>query len=127
MWQVLLAAAVAGSGIFAKNLFFNNNGDPTASPLPPQTERKTHGKCDQNRLRPSSSSSHFVTNGVSQSNRNGDSGEAEDIFRFSSSGASRKPRNRPRGFKKKVEVERLSLCFKKRRTSKTAFVKSSTG
>ena len=105
MWPVLLAAAVVGTGICAKNLFFNNNRHPIASPPPPQTEQKTHDKCDQS----------------------GDVGGAEEIVKISSSGVSKKPRNRLRGFKKKVEVERLSRCFKKKRTSKAAFVKSSTG
>ena len=105
MWPVLLAAAVVGTGICAKNLFFNNNRHPTASPPPPQTEQKTHDKCDQS----------------------GDVGGAEEIDSFSSSGVSKKPRNRLRGFKKNVEVERLSRCFKKKRTNKAAFVKSSTG
>ena len=88
-----------------KTFFFNNNRHPIASPPPSQTEQKTHDKCDQS----------------------GDVGGAEEIVRFSSSDVSKKPRNRLRGFKKKVEVERLSHCFKKKRTSKAAFVKSSTG
>ena len=117
---VLLAAVVAGTGICAKNLFFNNNRHPTVSPPPPQTEQKTHDECDQNRHQP-------VSNVISQSNQSGDVGRAEEIVRFSSSGVSKKPRNRLRGFKKKVKVERLSRCFKKKRTSKNAFVKSSTG
>ena len=109
----------------AKNLFFNNNRHPTASPPPPQTEQKTHDKCDQNHHQPFSSLS--VSNVVSQSNQSGDVGGAEEIFKLSSSGVSKKPRNRLRGFKKKVEVKRFSRCFKKKRTSKAAFVKSSTG
>ena len=125
MWPVLLAAAVVGTGICAKNLFFNNNRHPTASPPPSQTKQKTHDKCEQIRHQPFSSLS--VSNVVSQSHQSGDVGGAEEIVRFSSSGVSKKPRNRLRGFKKKVEVERLSRCFKKKRTSKAAFVKSSTG
>ena len=88
-----------------KNLIFNKNRHPTTSPPPPQTEQKTHDECDQS----------------------GDVGGAEEIVTFSSSGVSKKPRNRLRGFKKKVKVERFSRCFKKKRTSKAAFVKSSTG
>ena len=107
MWQVLLAAAIAGTGMCAKNLFFNKNRHPIASPPPPQTEQKTHDECDQN--------------------QSGDVGGAEEIVTFSSSGVSKKPRNRLRGFKKKVKVERFSRCFKKKRTSKATFVKSSTG
>ena len=89
MWPVLLTAAVVGTGICAKNLFFNNNRLPIASPPPPQIEQKTHDKCEEI---------------SSQSNQSGDVGGAEEIVRFSSSGVSKKPRNRLRGFKKKVEV-----------------------
>ena len=46
MWPVLLVAAVVGTGICAKNLFFNNNRHPTSSPQPSQTEQKTHDECE---------------------------------------------------------------------------------
>lgn len=130
MWQVLLAAAVAGSGILARNLFSNSSGDPTSSPSsPPLTESRTHDdECaDQSRRQKPPPSSHFIPDRASEPSRSGVVGEAEEIFRFSSSAASKQRRPRPRGFKKKVEVERFSLCFKKRRTGKASSVKSSTG
>ena len=51
-----------------------------------------YNKCDQNRHQPFSSLS--VSNVVSQSNQSGDVGGAEEIFRLSSSGVSKKQRNR---------------------------------
>ncbi|PSR98185.1 Kinesin-like protein [Actinidia chinensis var. chinensis] len=66
MWQFLLAAAVAGSGLFAKHVL-NTNADPS-------TESET--KCDHSREKQPS----FATSTVESCDGDG------SVFRFSSSG-----------------------------------------
>ncbi|XP_041026207.1 uncharacterized protein LOC121266455 [Juglans microcarpa x Juglans regia] len=88
MWQVLLAAAVAGStGLVAKHLFGpNDTDDPTPSTLPQQTDNPFHApsSCD------------------------GSQSEQDGIFRFSSSGSRAGSGSKNSRIKKTARVKRSS-------------------
>lgn len=122
MWQVLLAAAaaIAGSGIFAKRLLNINGAQPIA--VSPKSDEPKQVECCLSL----NSSPPTCTN-------------EESIFRFSSASGfpgSKKWRKKPafgsRGFKnveksgERTEEDRrtrFAVCLKKRRTTKNATAK----
>lgn len=154
MWQVLLAAAVAGSGILAKRLIFNSDGTQPVS-----VSIQNDQKCLNESLRPQDSVFWGNDDGVQESTLKEQSDES--IFRFSStSGAEKSSNNKNvrkkiRGVSSRGKMEglkenskgnavkkcgvsgcekrgwvvdqrgggngkKVSVCLKKRRTSKIA-------
>ncbi|KAD5508582.1 hypothetical protein E3N88_16285 [Mikania micrantha] len=125
MWQVLLAAAIAGSGYFAKNLLYKDHTKPT---------NFSYQKPD---LLTETSSSHFK-NAEADTSKTDE--EASSIFRFSSSSNGsknlRKKLGRNGGIKNnrvnqerkfdvvvddhKKNVKKFAVCLKKRRICRNA-------
>jgi hypothetical protein len=146
MWQVLLAAAVAGSTGLVAKLVFAPNADPTADPVSDQTQNPFDHTKPQVSVA-STLGSPPVSSGCNDSgngNGNGSHCQRQDgIFRFSSSGgASRsgsKSSRKAVGAKKvghrsgcareETEVPRKSsrrfaVCLKRRKTSRNVAAKS---
>ncbi|XP_057984189.1 uncharacterized protein LOC131168623 isoform X2 [Malania oleifera] len=144
MWQVLVAAAVAGSGLFAKHLFnADGNGDSATDAAPEQSRQRE--RCRKRVRRGKSSNLESLipcipaeSNDLSSDKQGSATGE-DAIFRFSSEGSSdqtgvrsggkktRKSKEIARGFKKRVGVQKLerrfSVSLKRRRTGKSASAK----
>ncbi|KAK9289972.1 hypothetical protein L1049_008134 [Liquidambar formosana] len=153
MWHVALAAAVAGSGIIARNLF-NTNADPTASTIPQQThksDQQHNNELLQIDQQPQGSIDSPKSPLLSTPSASNSPTPLQDdaIFRFSSSGSrngsgfrsfsksapkksgigsGRRSKGNADGFKRGIEVQKLekrfSLCLKRRKTSKNASVNS---
>lgn len=117
MWQFLVAAALAGSsGFFAGRCFSNANGDSTPDPASQQTRPRAR------RVKSPVPRDSNPPHAVGSSNLRSD----DSIFRFSSQtrvsaapGGKKSRRGNGNG-KKGVDVQRFSVCLKKRKTGKSA-------
>ncbi|CAM8969359.1 unnamed protein product [Rhodiola kirilowii] len=139
MWQVLVAAAVAGSGLVARNIFSSADGSAESVLQNSQQQSVDRGAssdtCEE--------MEHASTEPTQSSDPSHIRSGADKIFRFSSSGSKCKKsklkgdkgsRSKTSGsgvgfLKKGVEVQKLerrfSVCLKRRKTGKSASVDSS--